>query len=1095
MAKLIGSNHSTNFGENFFISKAQEYLDDDCIIYWNRQIFGREFDVCILVPNKGIFVVELKGWREDHILRIENSDTFIIQTESGEIKASPQRQARGYRFSIERHIKQNIGKFPLVIQLVCLPQISKDCYKNRRFDVLLENSFTILKEDLLSKAALFEKLNQALLCAKDWNRDPFDSHTMLEVRNIFETDIEINSPDTNIPQVNISPTLYRKHKYSILCYINDDITDIHTYFEPLLDEYFKGCKLYCIFTKASCLQDAVHEIDIALSNRGLFRDRDNIRASFSNAGITSKKNNSIELSFTAFHCTFSALNSPLTEAVPSFQIENGNYTPEQKDILYKIDAISLFNADQYFIEHTPFDKNIKVSAGAGTGKTFTMISRIAYICYMHKMPLDKNSDRITMITFTNEAADQMESKLKEYFQNCYLLTSNFQYLAMVSHIDHMQISTIHSYAKNLLSLLGTEFGYGIDLSITSSEYSRKRKISDLLDEYIEEQKREKGQDFALKLGMPIYAIRENILEFIEKLHNKNIDIADIKAEDFGMLESASEENSKELHALLAYIIPRVEKEYSKDLLDENKIHLSSMISILNKFIQHPDNVKRIQELRTCSRQFMCIDEFQDTDDIQIKTLMTIARLLNYKLFVVGDIKQCIYRFRGAEEKAFDQLHINDDKEQWCDYTLYKNYRTDKYLLDIFHQSFSEWANPPKRLLLYEKKLQGTRDYNGYIKKHSRKDRPYYYRRIPITAEEYRIPALVEEIHRLQKRIDYEEKIGFSSNDKEKSIAILVRENWQAEMIRLECLKLDSTLKIQTNTGGDLYMSQPALDMMTLINALLHFDEADYLYNLIISNFFNLDIPKSNLLNIREQIQSGGWRTKVDEKEQVNYLISFMNQVLVNSINDAKTWEDIIHSLRFKPILQVLRELYDTLRPWYNFSPDDKWKQHYYQLNVDLLFEQLINSCNSDHLTISTLQVHLFNNIAAQVSVNSRIPALEEKSRPIQCITVHKAKGLEYGYVILPFGSTPINHIKKEQLQVSVKKSDSETYIGYSLFPTDASEPIRNNYYNLDLEKEEKEREETRILYVAMTRAIKSFSWINLEKKSSLSWQNMIYMEE
>ena len=105
------------------------------------------------------------------------------------------------------------------------------------------------------------------------------------------------------------------------------------------------------------------------------------------------------------------------------------------------------------------------------------------------------------------------------------------------------------------------------------------------------------------------------------------------------------------------------------------------------------------------------------------------------------------------------------------------------------------------------------------------------------------------------------------------------------------------------------------------------------------------------------------------------------------------------------------------------------------------------------------------------------------------------KGKKYGYVILPFGSTPINHIKKEQLQVSVKKSGSETHIGYSLFPNDASEPIRNNYYNPDLEEEEKEREETRILYVAMTRAIKSFSWINLEKKSSLSWQNMIYMEE
>lgn len=51
MAKLIGSAQSTNFGENLFIRKAQEFLDDQYIIYWNRQIYGREFDVCILMPG------------------------------------------------------------------------------------------------------------------------------------------------------------------------------------------------------------------------------------------------------------------------------------------------------------------------------------------------------------------------------------------------------------------------------------------------------------------------------------------------------------------------------------------------------------------------------------------------------------------------------------------------------------------------------------------------------------------------------------------------------------------------------------------------------------------------------------------------------------------------------------------------------------------------------------------------------------------------------------------------------------------------------------------------------------------------------------
>ena len=137
MAKLIGSGNTENFGENYFITKVTEYLDDTNIIYWNRQIFGREFDICILMPNKGILVVELKGWREENILRVENNEYVVVQTEDGEICANPQKQARGYRFSLDRYIKQNINKFPLVYQMVCLPQVSKNYYIQTKLFVVI----------------------------------------------------------------------------------------------------------------------------------------------------------------------------------------------------------------------------------------------------------------------------------------------------------------------------------------------------------------------------------------------------------------------------------------------------------------------------------------------------------------------------------------------------------------------------------------------------------------------------------------------------------------------------------------------------------------------------------------------------------------------------------------------------------------------------------------------------------------------------------------------------------------------------------------------------------------------------------------------
>ena len=290
------------------------------------------------------------------------------------------------------------------------------------------------------------------------------------------------------------------------------------------------------------------------------------------------------------------------------------------------------------------------------------------------------------------------------------------------------------------------------------------------------------------------------------------------------------------------------------------------------------------------------------------------------------------------------------------------------------------------------------------------------------------------------------------------------------------------------------MSQPAMDMLTLVNALVHFDEADYLYNLVTSNFFNLDIPKSNLYELRMKIRTGKWRAKVDEKEQVNYLIRYMNLLLANTVDKKfNTWETIVASLRTQPILQAVRKIYSTLEPWKHFS-DDPWKQHYYQLNVDLLFEQLINACNVDRLTINTLQEHLYNSIISQVSVDSRTPTSNEDDTAIQCITVHKSKGLEYGHVIMPFCSASINFIKRTQLHISTAKSEGRYRIGYSMSVGNSGETIQNDFYDEIIEKSEKAREETRILYVAMTRAIRSFSWIEIQGKQNLSWQNLIETE-
>lgn len=581
MGRLMGSSNSNNYGEQIFINKASEYLDDTNIIYWNRQLFGKEFDVCILMPEKGILVVELKGWREENILRIENNDSVIIQTNDGEVSASPQKQARGYRFSIERHIRQNIGKFPLVYQMVCLPQVSKAFFKSHRLDVVMEEKFTILKEDLKDNTSFFNKLDQALREVCHWNRDPFDRRTMLEVRNLFETDINVDEDGESEIEKELASS-YHRHDYSRFYYFNEFDQMSGNTINDMVAQYLHGCKLYCVFSKKAQMLAVIKALDTALTQRGLVRNRDNIEIAFDEQKSHTPLAESVGDMFMGFHCSMSVLSAPFDKNTTSFAISNGSYSSAQKRILEKLSEQSQFNFEQYQVEHATPEKNIVIRAGAGTGKTYTMISRIGFICYTQNVPLQKMADRIVMITFTNEAADQMEEKLKAYFKNCYLVTSKPDYLQMISQIDHMQISTIHSYAKNLIAQMGTSFGYGIDLSITSSEFYRRKKISDLLDAYIYQKEMEQGKNYTDKLGMPVYAIRDSILDFIGKLHNKSVDIGAIEPQDFGTL--LNNESHGELHELLASVIPAVEREYFEELIEDNKIHLSSMMSVLNRFI-------------------------------------------------------------------------------------------------------------------------------------------------------------------------------------------------------------------------------------------------------------------------------------------------------------------------------------------------------------------------------------------------------------------------------------------------------------------------------------------------------------------------------
>ena len=1081
MAKLIGSEINTgNYGEDTFCKVLMDSFPDSYIIYRNRQVFGREFDMAMLIPNVGIVVFEIKGWRESTVLRIENGDTIIIKTENGEDRATPQKQVRGYRFAIERRLLQDLGAKPIVFCMVVYPQISQTCFVQKHLNVITEPQFTVLKEDMSSAAAMQAKLAQAVNEVQMWHRAKFDEEFMYNTRCLFEGDI---ARYTNDADIIATIEKFPQPAYSVFWFRPAGILLSEAELTQLAAAYSNGTKIYAVVGDNTQLKQIVKAIDRALEKKCLFRTKGRLDVRYEASQKNYPDIETIKGQFTAFNCSITCLTSPVH--CNAFQIKDGVEGSHHNDLV-AISNASGFNYDQYAVEHTPVDYNIVIRAGAGTGKTYTMVSRIGYIAHTCAGSLLDLLDRVSMITFTNDAADQMRQKLKDFFRNYYLITENKSWLHLVSKIDQMQISTIHSYAKSLVNALGVEFGYGCDVSVTSSEFARQTYVSKLVNDYIVE-KSKSTLNYAEKLGMPMYSLVSNIVDFIQKLQNKSVDVATLSNANFGVL--ASDTASPELHELLSDIIPRVEKEYQSQLLDENRIHLSSIMSLLQMLMLDRNCQFRVRQMQKTSPSYLFVDEFQDTDNTQIDILAKLCELLGSKLFVVGDVKQCIYRFRGATEEAFDRLPIKGHEEQWKEYALRRNYRTDSQLLNLFDRSFRVWGQPDNGLLVYQPQrdqLLGTKQLNQQL------PTKQFYRQLHTRTEDGRMETLFDEVKRIQAWIAADIQNGIKLSEEDKTIAILVRENWQAEAIKAEGKRRG--LQIHTHTGGDLYQTTAAIDMLALANALLHFDEPEYLFSLLASNFFGVNVPYSNLHSIRKKANENFWNPEECRNDMRNYLIKCIDAGLSRMPKEFNTWDSIVTALRTRPVLQMLYEIYACLKPERTYAKGNQWDQTYYRMNVDLLFEQVLAACNADSLTINSFAKSLNICIMSGVSVNSRIPPIENTAT-IQCITVHKSKGLEYGHVIVPFAHFRIDKLKKAKLNVSITEQNNHLLVGYAIEQPDTQSSYRNEYYNEQAEKAERSREEARILYVAMTRAIRSFSWIVQDNMNGLAWQGLVLTEE
>lgn len=714
--------------------------------------------------------------------------------------------------------------------------------------------------------------------------------------------------------------------------------------------------------------------------------------------------------------------------------------------------VPAFNAAQYRVEHCQEDANIVVKASAGTGKTTVMVDRILYL--MHMVP-DLNMSEIYMITFTNEATNQMNDRLQEMLLKKYHLTKNQKYLTWLEQQSQMHISTIDSLAYDLFRRFGTSVGFGRDLDIQPLEKERKDLIKDLLSDQLNERK-----SIYAQIGMTYSEAGRLIDNYWKELTRKGYTITEILSKDWGSTDA--EPALSAFQNVLKNVLREFEGKYRQLKLDKNAISINDLFFDFGHFL-----LEGKLDCDGLNMRYLFVDEFQDTDATQIRTFARLVQTVGARLFAVGDIKQSIYAFKGATDEAFNILE-EEMKGKLRYFSLRNNYRTCANLMNSMEKYFFAWAE--EGLLDYEESVRPFKKDKGSVS-------------MDFIESKYTVlDQTMSAIDDALKDLELEVRSGRKKVSDKTRVAVLVRGNAKAAQIADLCRKNGKTVVLSSDRP--FFLSRAVRDFYALICSYIFADIPIYTYNFLLTPYAEFD----GTISISEME-----KRRDTENGVQTYLKEFVSQT---------QWQKFQREFRLRPVLSVVKEIIEETDVIKRFIEIDKagmdckeWTEarrnkqalidaKLYQKNLDKLMEMLQQRMEGEFATLYDLYVYLTLMISTNREEMEPDIDMTDDYSSVYIMTVHKSKGLEFDTVIMP----AMNGQLIPQENTTIMSDQSKVAWCYIRGNGDS---MRSAWYKVLREEAVQKgmKEETRMLYVAMTRAVNKLvllvnNW-NYESWSSL----------
>ncbi len=643
---------------------------------------------------------------------------------------------------------------------------------------------------------------------------------------------------------------------------------------------------------------------------------------------------------------------------------------------------------------------VMVSAGPGTGKTQILALRIANIL----LKTDTKPENILAITFTESGVFSMRQRLRE-------IIGNLAY--------RVSINTFHGFCNEVIRNRPEDFSTIIG-AVNITEVDQVRVLEEVLGELALEK--------LTTFGDPFYYLK-SIKGAIGDLKREGVSPAKLGEEiekiekDFwqiGDLYSTKKGYEGKLKTKYTDELKRIEKNkelalvyeaYEKKLRANKYYDFTDMITqTLEAFKRDPDLLLSLQE----TYQYILVDEHQDTNNAQNGVLELLASYYEEpNLFVVGDEKQAIFRFQGAnlENFSYFQKHYSQAKL----IVLEDNYRSTQSILDSAHS-----------LLPAEKKLQARAGHTEN----------------KVTVGE--LPTQEMEEYFVAKNIS--EKIA--SGIKPEEIAIIYRENNDAFSIASILAKLGVPFSIESNQ--DLLQDTEVKKLIIIFEAVNDFGGS---LNFIKS--LHLDFLKIEPLDIYKFTLAVG-KEKVNAYEAGKHK-HFLAQAGIEEPDKILAWyeklaefsrlsknEDV--ALVFETIVRESGLLTTILSDKNSVEKIDK---------INALFDEvqaLIEKKRNAQLTDFMEYLAMLEKHEIRLKKNSE----GARTGHVRLMTAHGAKGLEFEYVYIIYAYDKHWGNKNRRDLITLPKQI------FSLIGKDLDE-IDDN------------ADERRLFYVALTRARKAIT--------------------